>query len=290
MIDPILIGDNPFIGVNHLSQEKGRASAETFSSEEKVVDILNYVSELGIKGFVASTHPNLAKVTSYMAEHTNLPSKLNIYPILPYTQGYVIKVTEKGMMGAVNDILSPASMQEKVKIFMKGSIGLLKQDFLGLSKLFIDVELLPLKKMNVKAIFLHDVFTDLALSMKSKEAFELFINHVKDKYKTTPGFVTKNFAKFVNQINEWSLDVPLVMTHFNKIGFQMNPSKEECEKALENYKGDVIAMGTLASGYLKPKEAFDYLFSLPKIKSVVVGVSTKQHAKETFDMLKGHFN
>ena len=49
-------------------------------------------------------------------------------------------------------------------------------------------------------------------------------------------------------------------------------------------------MATLASGYLKPKEAFEYIFSLPKIKSVVVGVSTKQHAKETFEMLKSHFN
>lgn len=290
MIDPILIGDNPFIGVNHLSSEKGRVSAEKFSDEEQVVDILNYASELGIKGFVASTHPNLKNVVNYMLKNTDLPSKINLYPILPYTQGYVIKLTEKGIIGAINDILSSASLKEKMSIVMKSSLGILKKDAHDLSETFIDIELLPLKKMNIKAILLHDVFTDLALAMKSKEGFEIFINHVKDKYNSIPGLVTKNFPRLVNQINEWNLDAPLIMTHFNKIGFQMNPSREECEKALENYKGDVIAMASLASGYLKPKEAFDYLFNLPKIKSVVVGVSTKQHAKETFEMLKNHFN
>lgn len=290
MIDPILIGDNPFIGVNHLSSEKGRVSAEKFSNEQQVVDILDYASDLGIRGFVASTHPNLRNVVNYITKNTHLADKINLYPILPYAQGYVIKMTEKGIIGAANDILSPASLKEKAGLFIRGGMGILKKDVYALSKILVDVELLPLKKMNIKAVFLHDVFTDLALAMKSKEAFEIFSGHIKDKYNAVPGFVTKNFARLVNQINEWNLDIPLIMTHFNKVGFQMNPSREECEKALENYKGEVIAMATLASGYLKPKEAFEYIFELPKIKSVVVGVSTKHHAKETFEMLKGHFN
>ncbi len=290
MIDPILIGDNPFIGVNHLSSEKGRLSAEKFSNEQQVVDILNYASDIGVRGFVASTHPNLRNVVNYVTKNTNLANKINLYPILPYVQGYVIKMTEKGIIGTINDIFRPASLSEKANLFIRGGIGILKKDIYSLSKTFVDIELLPLKKMNLKAIFLHDVFTDLALAMKSKEAFEIFSEHIKDKYKAIPGFVTKNFTRLVRQINEWDLDIPLVMTHFNKVGFQMNPSREECEKALDDYKGDIIAMGTLASGYLRPKEAFDYIFSLPKIKSIVVGVSTKQHAKETFEMLKSHFN
>ncbi len=64
--------------------------------------------------------------------------------------------------------------------------------------------------------------------------------------------------------------------------FKMNPSREECERCLGEYDVDVLAMSTLAAGYLKPKEAYEYLFSLPNIKSVVVGVSTREHAEETF--------
>jgi len=47
-------------------------------------------------------------------------------------------------------------------------------------------------------------------------------------------------------------------------------------------------MSTLAAGYLKPQEAYDYLFSLPNVASVVVGVSRKDHAQETFQIIREH--
>ncbi len=66
----------------------------------------------------------------------------------------------------------------------------------------------------------------------------------------------------------------------------MNPSREACEEVLRGCKYDVIAMSTLAAGYLKPEEAYEYLFKLPTIiRSVVVGVSSKKHAEETFRLL-----
>ena len=64
-------------------------------------------------------------------------------------------------------------------------------------------------------------------------------------------------------------------------------TKAKCEKALsENPQMWVIAMSTLASGALKPEQAYKYLFrDLQGINSVVVGVSTKDHAYETFSLL-----
>ena len=87
--------------------------------------------------------------------------------------------------------------------------------------------------------------------------------------------------------DEWGIEKPLIMASFNKAGFQMNPSREECERCLREHDVDVLAMSTLAAGYLKPKEAYEYLFSLPNIESVVVGVSTKEHAEETFGIIRG---
>jgi hypothetical protein len=52
-------------------------------------------------------------------------------------------------------------------------------------------------------------------------------------------------------------------TPFNKVGFLMNPSRTECEKASADLsEPTVIAMSILAAGYLKPKEAINYLQSL----------------------------
>jgi predicted lactoylglutathione lyase len=47
-----------------------------------------------------------------------------------------------------------------------------------------------------------------------------------------------------------------ITASFNKIGFQMNPSKMDCEKALEEVSdAQIIAMSILAAGYLQPNEA-----------------------------------
>jgi hypothetical protein len=62
----------------------------------------------------------------------------------------------------------------------------------------------------------------------------------------------------------------------------MNPSQSWCEQTLQRTDLEVMAMGTLASGYLRPVEAFEYVFAQPAVQSIVVSVSTPEHAAETF--------
>jgi hypothetical protein len=70
----------------------------------------------------------------------------------------------------------------------------------------------------------------------------------------------------------------------------MNPSREECEKALVDVGApSIIAMSILAAGYLKPLEAINYIKTLPNLKGLVVGVSKEHHARETFKLLKELF-
>jgi aryl-alcohol dehydrogenase-like predicted oxidoreductase len=49
-----------------------------------------------------------------------------------------------------------------------------------------------------------------------------------------------------------------------------------------------MAMGTLASGYLRPDDAYAYLGGQPGIESVVVGVSSAAHIEETFAAIRMH--
>ena len=72
------------------------------------------------------------------------------------------------------------------------------------------------------------------------------------RLKTEPAFATKNLPLLLKKLTSWGISKPLILTHFNKIGFQMNPSREACEKSLAEYDFQVMAMGTLASGHLKP--------------------------------------
>ena len=66
----------------------------------------------------------------------------------------------------------------------------------------------------------------------------------------------------------------------------MNPSKESCENSLENYNGHVLAMNIFSGGYSGLDEVADYIISKPKIRNIVVGISSVEHAKETFERFR----
>ena len=287
-IDPIILGHNQFIGVDHLSQDRARNHTERFSDTQRILDVVKIFYDLGGTGMMLSTHPKAMTIMEAIGSEPELSKKLNLYPLIPYAQGYVRRANEKGVIGMVTDTLGSASTSRKFKILLKGGVGMLRKDFLNILSTLIDVEMLPFKESNVKAVFLHNVLTDLALSLKAQGIFEFYIDYIKDNYGVAPAFGTMNFARLVESFDEWGLKKPLIMASFNRAGFQMNPTREECERCLGEYDVEVLAMSTLAAGYLKPEEAYEYLFSLPNIKSVVVGISTREHAEETFGIIREH--
>lgn len=279
----LLLGDNPFFGIDHLSQERARTRMKILTGLDKIIEIMEYVSSLGVKGFVVSTHPQLKQLIKIMETNTTLLKKFDFYPILPYAQGYVASVTDKGIMNVLNEILSAGSGQKKLKLILKGTTGFLRKDFDKLFQTLIDFELLPLEHTRKKIVFLHDVVTDLAISLGMKKIIENFLHHIENQYKVEGGLVTKNFPKLVQTLEEWQIKLPPVMSSFNSIGYQMNPSKEDTEKYISKTK--VIAMNVLAGGYLKPQESFQYISKLG-IKLVVIGMSSKEHAQETIMAFK----
>jgi len=281
-IDPIILGHNQFVGVDHLSQDRARDRIEHFSDTQKILDVISYFYELGGRGMMLSTHQRATEIMRAINSETTLSKNMNFYPLIPYAQGYIRRANEMGMVGMLNDVLEPASTSTKLKILLKGGINIMRKDFLNILSTLIDVELLPFKGFNMKAVFLHNVLTDLALALKAQNIFEFYMDYIEDNFGATPAFGTMNFATLIKNFEEWGFKKPLIMASFNKIGFQMNPSREECERCLKEYDVDVLAMSTLASGYLKPKEAYEYLYHLPNITSYVVGVSSREHADEIF--------
>ena len=128
----------------------------------------------------------------------------------------------------------------------------------------------------------------MALALNFRWLFHSFIEFIS-KQGMEPGFHTHNFPFLARKFNEWNIDLSqiLIATHFNKAGFQMNPSKADCERVLEDMpKPNVLAIGILASGYFQPSAAIEYIATLPNIKGVAVGVSKEKHAIETFQLLK----
>jgi len=284
-IQHILLGDNPFFGVDHLSQERARQKARESQNFGNMLDVICYSLNAGVKGMVASTHPKLKDFIDFISTKSNVIGEIEFYPIVPYIQGYVLKLNEKGMIRTLMDTLNPpTNFQNKLKILTKSSLGAIRKDIFALFKAFIDIELAQLHSAKINTVFLHDVLTDLALSLNIKEMFEIFQVHLHDEYGLEAGLVTKNFPLLVAKLDDWNSKFSLIMTSFNRAGFQMNPSKEACEKTLVSYGGNLIAMSVLAGGFLRPKEARDYIFLQPKIDTMVIGISSTVHAKDTFEL------
>ena len=183
-IDSIILGHNQFIGVSHLSQDAARSRVEHFGDVKKVMDVIKVCLDSDVKGMMLSTHPRARDILEY-TKNEGFSEELNFYPLIPYAQGYVRKMNEKGVIGMLNDTLKPASISKKINILLQGGFGFLKKDFTKLLGTLIDIELLPFKDFNVRAIFLHNVLTDLGLALNDRETFEFYMDYITDNYNAS---------------------------------------------------------------------------------------------------------
>lgn len=291
-IERMLIGDNPFNGVNHLTQENSR---EKDLNVEKISNVIKVALDSGAQGFSFSVQPNMYNVLRHLKDE-GYQNEFGVYPILPDAQSNVRAASEKGMVGLMTDLFGKMDFGTKAKSLIQGGLGALTMDPTRIMKTYLNAQVSIFmgaapKGAKLKAVFLHEIITDLMVSFQLKEMVKDYIDFALDSMKASPGFVTRNFARFADFISTMDVSTKdlVVMTPFNKAGFQMNPSRKSCEERLSKLpEARVIAMSVLASGYLRLDEATQYLKSLPKPLSCVIGVSSESHAKETFSFLKSH--
>jgi len=284
--DKIILGHNQFFGTDHMSVERGSERANYFSKIENVIHIIRFAYENGATGLMLSTHDNTKLILEELAKDDELKENLNIYVLLPYMAKYVRMANERGMVNMVEEILGAATWKERFGILSIGGMGVVKTDIAEMLKALIDIELLPFKKVKLKGVFLHNALSDMIASLRLHEIAHIFSSYITDKYKVLPAFCTLNISLIINFLNDIGIKNPLLMAPFNPIGFQMNPSREEAEKALKKTPSRIIAMSTLAAGYVKPKEAFEYISTLAEIGSVIVGASSEEHIVENNKLIR----
>ena len=257
----LLVGDNPFHGISHLSQEKARArSAEQNQGNADVATHLVEISLLnGADGFMFSVDETTLSIIRNLSQN-NRVKNVDLYAIAPYAYEYVRKATQMGgVSGIAKDFAKEMIFSSNVKVIASNVGGLLTLDPSALLKTYVAYELSRIRSVVgvnacLKSFMLHEIITDMALALNMEKLFKSYIRTV-EKLKIRPGFETRNFPYLVEKFNTWNIDFNnLTLTSsFNKVGFQMCPSQSECEEALEHVRGaEVIAMSVLAAGYLNP--------------------------------------
>lgn len=288
----LLVGDNPFHGISHLSQQSVKNRGNDITRAKCASDIVKISIENGANGFMFSISETTLSILNMLPEKEK-EERLNLYAIVPYAYEYVRLATHAGgLPGLAKRFAKEVLLSGNLKTAGVGLKGVLASDPIDVMKAYLSYEIIRVKasaknRGALRSVLLHEVITDMAIALNLEGLVKSYIKFMID-HRIEPGFETRNFSYLVKKFTEWSIDFKglVIAAPFNKIGFYMNPSKTECEKALSDVSGsNVIMMSILAAGYLKPSEAINYVRGLPNAKGVVVGVSSEQQARETFRLL-----
>jgi hypothetical protein len=277
-MDHLLFGDNQFFGVNHMSEEKARTQSMRFQEIQAVIDVLDNAYDEDIKSFMCTTHDRMALVCDHMRASPDRYKDFSFMPCMPYAHKYANAVTEEGMLGALKRFMPDEGFMNAA---MRGGMSLAKKDIEGITTLLIDAEMKMFARLNTPVIFLQNVVVDLLLGLGFKEAFRIFSNHVKVRYKAEPGFITMNMPMLLDALEEVGVENPIVCCNINKIGFRMCGGFEAYERALREKKFRAIAMSVFASGAIAPKEAIEWVCQQPNIEAIVFGASSRANIRNT---------
>lgn len=284
-MERILFGDNQFFAVNHISDEKSRAQSIKFKDDTAIIKVLDDAIATGINTFMCTTHDRIGNICDIVRANPEKYKDFKIFPGMPYAHKYANAVTELGIAGTLKQYV-PGNFFGSL---FKGGMAYLSKDYESIMELMIDAEMKMFKGVNTPVIFLQNVITDLLLGLRATDVLVAFHKYIKKKYNAEAGFITMNLPKLLAVLEAGGVENPIICASINKAGFRMSGGKEVYEETLKTKKVRVIAMQVLGGGAIHPKEAIEYVCSLPNIESILFGASSKINIESTASYIH-HFD
>ena len=283
-MDRVIFGDNQFFGVNHLSDEKSRAQAVRFKDDAAIIKVIDDAIDIGLNTFMCTTHDRMANICEHIRKNEKKYKDFKIYPCMPYAHKYANAVTELGILGTLKKFM-PDNIMGTIS---KGSLALVKTDFLAFMEMLVDAEMKTFKGINTPVIFLQNVLVDLILGLEMYDIFRAYHEYIAKKYNAEAGYITMNLPALLDALESMGFENPIICSSINKIGFRMSGGKDVYEKCIKTRKFRPLAMQVLAAGAVSPGEAFKYVCEQKNIESVLFGSSTKSHIKQNKELILGY--
>lgn len=288
-MDRVILGDNQFFGINHMSEDKAQAQAERFQKLDAIIDVIDIAYDAGIRGFMFNTHDRVADICDYFRSHPTRYADLRIYPSMPYAHKYANAVNENGLIGALNQfVLSGGSAGDAASTMLRGGLTVVKRDLMDVMRILIDLEMKMFHDLNVQAVFLQNIVTDLLLGFKQGDVFSAFNAHVRNRYGVDAAFNTMNMPALVRLLETTDVDNPLICSSVNQIGYLMSPDVASYEETLARARFRPMAMSILASGAVPVKDAVKYVVDAG-VESIVFGASSRNHIVDSKTIIENAF-
>ena len=280
-MDKVILGDNQFLGVNHRSLSKAVDESERFVEDKAIYTTLLDANDVGVKTFMFTTHNRFETVFEYVRKDRHFDD-FHFIPCMPYAHKYADAVTELGVFEGIKKYL-PGNF---IVTGIKGAVSIVTNQYVEMMKLLVDSEMKLVEGLNVGAIFLQNIMTDMLLGLGMYEILGEYVLYVERKYKVIPGIITMNFVEATRVFSDvLGMRDVAVCSPVNKIGFRMNPSQRAVEEAIRVHKSPTVAMSVFASGAIPAEEGIKYVASLRGIDSVLFGASSRDHIERTYDLI-----
>jgi hypothetical protein len=285
-MDRLLLGDNQFFGVNHMSEEKARAQAVRFRSTDAILEVLDSAYEEGIRTFMCTTHDRTWSVCDHIRAKPDRYRGFSFYPCMPYAHKYANAVTESGMLGAIKRFLPDEGL---LNAAMRGGSSMAMNDIEGMTTLLIDAEMKMFDGLKTPVVFLQNVVVDLLLGLGFTDGFRVFAEHVRNRYGAEPGFITMNMPALLPVLEDVGIENPVVCSNINKIGFRMCGGQEAYAAALRERRFRAVAMSVYASGAIPAPEAIEWVCTRPNIEAIAFGASSRRNIRNTRELVSEHW-
>jgi hypothetical protein len=198
---------------------------------------------------------------------------------VPFVSGYVRRMAEAGIKGVAKQKISAPKI-ELVKAALGAVPKLIRKDYLSLGVKALDLEMSKYSDYEIKGVLMHNVITDILLSLDAEAAYGDYFDCVKKRFGVKGGIITLNLPMLVEHLDRWGLSPDMVMSPINFYGFDMNPSQADVERCVRSSKFNILAMNVLGGGSVTLPEASSYIKGLEGVNAVVIGASSRKHMEE----------
>ena len=205
----LLVGDNPFHGISHLSQEQARSRGNAMTYPEYAANLVATSLENEATGFMFSVSETTLSILKTLHEK-EADKRPRLYALVPYAFEYVRLATQIGISGLAKKFVKQITFSGNVRAIGMGLKGVMRMDPVTLLKTYLLYEISRIKsaagkQANLESLLLHEVITDMGLALNLDWLFKSYVEFML-KLGIKPGFDTRNFAYLVNKFNEWDIN------------------------------------------------------------------------------------
>ena len=219
----LLVGDNPFQGVSHLTQERERTRNELITRSDYAANLVSLSIDNGADGFMFSLNENTVSLLKIIREKRQDLS-MRLYPTVPSAYEYVRLSSQSGTVGLMMHVAKQVVISGDFKAMAFGVQGVVKTDPTVLLKAYLNYELSRMKpltnsRIHVHSLLLHEIVTDMALALNWDWLFQTYVKYLS-KLGIKPGFAldSQESADYLAIYRVW-IECDPVMPQWQRLAF-----------------------------------------------------------------------